>query len=131
MHGLIIHVIWIAGTRMKKSGIDGLSRGDFLEGMMAGQNPLSFVPLNKDANEQMLGHVETWIRHWWVDEAGKVWNGLELQKLSPEDWFSLHTIQKARLWLPPPAAMETVVELFNEDRLAYPCFPMFSLFPAL
>lgn len=32
--GMIIHVIHIAGTRMKASGIDGLSCGDFLEGMV-------------------------------------------------------------------------------------------------
>jgi hypothetical protein len=32
--GCIIHVIHIAGTCMKAAGIDGLSRGDLLEGMM-------------------------------------------------------------------------------------------------
>ena len=32
--GLILHVIHIAGTRIKNRGVDGLSRGDLLDGMM-------------------------------------------------------------------------------------------------
>ena len=50
--GCIIHVIHIAGTRMKESGIDGLSRGDLLEGMMAGKDPLSFLPLDEGAGQR-------------------------------------------------------------------------------
>jgi hypothetical protein len=33
-HSVILHVIHIAGTRMKAAGIDGLSWGNMLEGMM-------------------------------------------------------------------------------------------------
>ena len=43
--GCILHVIHLAGTRMKRAGIDGLSRGDILEVMMTGKNPLDFIPL--------------------------------------------------------------------------------------
>ena len=45
-----LHVIHMAGTRMKSWGIDGLSRGDLMEGMMAGKDPLSFIPLAEGAN---------------------------------------------------------------------------------
>ena len=43
--GFILHIIHMAGTRMKILGIDGLSRVDILEGMITGQNPLDFIPL--------------------------------------------------------------------------------------
>jgi hypothetical protein len=39
--GCILHVIHIAGTRMKASGVDGLSRGDMLERMLkVGADPM-------------------------------------------------------------------------------------------
>ena len=44
--GVILHVIHVAGTRMKESGIDGLSRGDMLDGMLKGEEPLKFLPIN-------------------------------------------------------------------------------------
>jgi hypothetical protein len=47
----IIHVIHIAGTRMKEAGIDGLSQGDFFKGMVTqASNPLSFVPFHLGAD---------------------------------------------------------------------------------
>jgi hypothetical protein len=125
----LIHVIHIAGTRMKFSGVDGLSRGDFLEGIMSGSNPWDFIPLDTNANERTEGRVETWIRSWWYDERGTPWTQvgndprhkpLELVALSPTDWFTLRDIKDHRLWMPPPSAMETVVEVFNEDRIVNP-----------
>ena len=130
-YGLILHVIWIAGTRMKKAGIDGLSRGDLLEGMMAGADPLSFVPLNEDASERSHGRVEEWVNSWWTGEDGESWCGRPLKLLRPEDWFTLYLEESPRLWLPPPAAMETVVELFNEDRLVHPHIPHVFAIPSL
>ena len=56
-YGCIIHVILIAGTRMKMAGIDGLSRGDLLEGMMAGKYPLRYVPLDEGAGHRSGGRV--------------------------------------------------------------------------
>ena len=43
----ILHVIPVEGTRMKIVFIDGLYREDILEGMIIGQNPLDFIPLNR------------------------------------------------------------------------------------
>ncbi len=53
--GFVLHVVHISGKRMKASGVDGLSRGDLTEGMMAGRNPLSFVPFNRGADERSGG----------------------------------------------------------------------------
>ena len=52
---LILHVIHVVGAQMKAWRVDGLPGGDLLEGMMAGEDPLSFVPL---AREQMKGPIE-------------------------------------------------------------------------
>ena len=40
--GLILHVIYIAGTQMIEAGIDGLSKGKNVGGMMRGMNPIYF-----------------------------------------------------------------------------------------
>ena len=129
--GCILHVIHVAGTRMKRSGIDGLSRGDFFEGIMAGHDPLQYIPLNEGANEQVDGRVEEWVNSWWSLENGEPWFGDKLRLLSPEDWFLLHTFSTPRLWMPPPAAMEVVMEMFNEDRLAHPRIPHVFCLPRL
>ena len=48
-HDIILHVIHIAGTRMIQTGIDGLSRGNTLEGIMGGKSFLEFIPLHLTA----------------------------------------------------------------------------------
>ena len=132
--GCIIHVVHIAGTRMKEAGIDGLSRQDFVEGIMGGANPWSYIPLNEDADSRSEGRVLKWVNSWWHDEAGEAWcaprekrgkgntrgESEGLARLEPEDWFRLHEVKGHRLWIPPPAAMETVMELFAEDHLVNP-----------
>ena len=55
---------------MKSWGIDGLSRGDLMEGMMAGKDPLSFVPLAAGANDRSSGNVKLWIYEWWGNWYG-------------------------------------------------------------
>jgi hypothetical protein len=42
--GFILHVLHISGKRMKATGVNGLSRGDHTEGMLAGEDPMSFLP---------------------------------------------------------------------------------------
>eukprot|EP00984_Skeletonema_dohrnii_P024304 scaffold13420_cov135-Skeletonema_dohrnii-CCMP3373.AAC.1 len=85
--------------------------------------------------------VEEWVRSWWSDKSGVPWckvgddeatyeSGL-LKTLTPKDWFSLYEIKSHRLWIPPPAAMETVVELFNEDRLVNPHLAHVFVIPRL
>jgi hypothetical protein len=52
---LFIVVVWVAGTRMIAQGSDGLSRGDFFNGVLAGKDFLSFIPLDKGALELSEG----------------------------------------------------------------------------
>ena len=101
--GCILHVIHVAGTRMKEAGIDGLSRGDLLEGMMKqGSDPMRFVPLSEGAGTRAGRGVEAWVRSCWTLDDGTPWFGAELKLLSPKDWFLLYRIGEPRLWLPPP-----------------------------
>ncbi len=44
-HGMAIHVIHVSGKRMIAQGTDGCSRGSLMEGVMAGQDMLSFIDL--------------------------------------------------------------------------------------
>jgi len=98
---LKLHVIHVAGTRMISSGIDGLSRGDIGEGIMGGEEILSFVPLSQSAihrSEKLF----SWIQSWF---------GSKLQLLSPNGWFDDgHGGEGPYLWAPPPAAAEDAVE---------------------
>ena len=89
--GCILHVMSLAGTRMKQASIERLSRGDLLEGMMTGQNSLDFIPLNESADERSGGRVVSWITSWCKDRTGATWGGSALKKLATEDWFQLHT----------------------------------------
>jgi hypothetical protein len=40
---------------MKAPGVDGLSRSDLMEGMMGGQDPLSFILFNLGVDERSNG----------------------------------------------------------------------------
>ena len=130
--GCLLHVIHVAGTRMKEAGIDGLSRGDLLEGMMRrGEDPMRFLPISQSAQERSGGSVLRWIRTWWRSKGGEPWSGSDLEELAPEGWFSLYSSEAPRFWSPPPSAMETVMELFNEDRLMNPHLPHIFAVPRL
>eukprot|EP00956_Cyclotella_meneghiniana_P043382 scaffold267197_cov149-Cyclotella_meneghiniana.AAC.1 len=130
--GAIMHVIHIAGTRMKWAGIDGLSRGDMLEGMMHAQaHPLNFLPLCQSAADRSGQALLNWIDSWWKDGDGNTWGGKKLRHLTPKDWFSLKDVDAPRLWIPPPSAMPTVIEMFNDDRLERPQYPHVFVVPRL
>lgn len=77
--GMKLHVIHVAGTRMIHQGTDGVSRGNFLEGVMAGSNMLHFIPLNKNAFERS-DTLKDWIKTWGPPN-------LKLNFLHPQDWF--------------------------------------------
>ena len=55
--GFVLRLIHISRKRMKASGVDGLLRGDLTEGMMAGKDPLSFIPFNQGADDRSGGKV--------------------------------------------------------------------------
>ena len=52
---LTVHVIYVTSTQMKKLGIDGLSRGEFLIVVMAGKYPFGMLPLDMGALERSEG----------------------------------------------------------------------------
>lgn len=62
---------------MMAQGTDGISRGDMLEGVMAGIPMLDFIPLNKEACERSFT-LEGWIKSWF---------GKDSTILGPMDWF--------------------------------------------
>ena len=63
---LILHVVHMYGTRMIKSGIYGLCRGNNLGGMMRGPEPLKVSPLGKGATER-FDTLEPWLLSWQGD----------------------------------------------------------------
>eukprot|EP00956_Cyclotella_meneghiniana_P033568 scaffold97112_cov54-Cyclotella_meneghiniana.AAC.1 len=130
--GCVLHVTHVAGTRMKEAGIDGLSRGDLLEGMLSGgDGPWRFLPLSEGADTRSGGSVVSWVRSWWGTDSATSWCKAPLKVLTPTDWFSLKDVVGPRLWVPPPAAMHTALEMFNEDRIARPHLPHVFVVPRL
>ena len=105
---------------MKASGVDGLSRGDLTEGMMGGQDPLSFIPFHLGADEQSNGFIDSWVQSWWRTKRGADFGGLPLTQVTKDNMFDLRDLKAARLWMLPPSAMEVALELLCEDRLAHP-----------
>ena len=112
--GLTIHVIWIAGTRMKEIGVDGLSRGDMLDGIMAGMDPLNLVPVAQGAGQRSCGAVTKWIRSWWKHAPDGhcvlPWGKTPLVGVTKDNMFELKDVVGSRLWMLPPTAMETALE---------------------
>ena len=134
--GFILHLLHISGKRMKATGVDGLSRGDHTEGMMAGDDPMSFLPFHQGANTRSQGRVGKWVRSWWRtsdQEPGlgqdRNWGGLPLVEVTQDNMFELKDMKAARLWMLPPAAMEVAIELLWEDKLAHPQWPHVFVVP--
>jgi hypothetical protein len=107
----------VAGTRMIAQGTDGVSRGLLTEGVNAGLDMLSFVPLHLSAIERNPS------LHRWVCS----WLGNDAELLEPEQWFSrghshdggsydengfwrLKIRPGKFIWAPPPAAADVAVE---------------------
>jgi hypothetical protein len=63
-YGFVLHMVHIAGTCMIEQGTDSLSRGSFLEGVLAGKDMLSYVDLSHSAVERypkVLDYVQSWL----------------------------------------------------------------------
>ena len=119
-YGVLLHVIHVSGKRMIAQGTDGCSRGSLMEGVMAGEDMLSFVDLARSAHERCPALVD-WIKEWTgVDD---------LEPLTPEGWFEEgHGIiggetdkngvwipshgpkGKTFLWSPQPAVADAMLE---------------------
>ena len=120
--GFFLHVVHVAGTRMIAQGTDGLSRGSFLEGMVAGSSMLSFIDLALPATRRSPKIVE-FVKSWVP------WTCGQLKVLAPEEWFveghgiiggekdahgiwiPTHAINgRAYLWSPAPVIAEVALE---------------------
>ena len=134
--GFILHLLHISGKRVKVTGVDGLSRGDHTKGMMAGEDPMSFLPFHLGADIRSQGRVGKWVRSWWrtSDQApgpgrDRNWGGLPLVEVGQDNMFELRDVKAARLRMLPPAAMEVAIELLWEDKLAHPQWPHVFVVP--
>ncbi len=104
MHGeVMIHFVHIAGTRMIEQGTDGLSRGNTSEGVMQGQNFLSFIPLNLNVLERQAQPLKGWVDSWFGSFEPCKW-------LSPEDWYHEGHFANRCVWTPAPAAGGAALE---------------------
>ena len=114
---LIIHFVWISGERMIDQGTDGLSRGDFTSGIMAGEKFLKYLPLHKSAIERD-SNLEKKIKGWCVNTEGR--SRWELTE--PKDWF--HKVFQdpvgSWIWCPPPAIAKVAVEQMCEVKHLFP-----------
>ena len=45
---------------------------------------------------------------------------MTLTEVTKDNMFDLHKVEGPKLWMPPPAVMETIMEVFNKDRMAHP-----------
>jgi hypothetical protein len=120
--GLFIHMLWIAGTRMIEQGTDGLSRGDFSSGVMAGKNFLALLPLNKGALDLSRG-ISTWIHEFLPGQ-------LKWEVLTPQDWFTKGHQNGHFIWAPPPAIADVALEQMCESFLIRPWNAHIFLCPA-
>ncbi|KAL7576958.1 hypothetical protein ACA910_006714 [Epithemia clementina (nom. ined.)] len=109
---LFLNVIWVAGTRMIEQGMDGLSRGDLMNGVLTGCNMLQYVPLNKSCEEQQPGLVNQ-----FLVVTHKHYNFIPL---IPTDWFEKALTQGDFVWTPPPAAADAVVEKLCKSKHIQP-----------
>ena len=129
--GFILHILHISGKRMKATGVNGLSRGDLTQGVLAGVDPFSFLPFNQGVDKRSKGAVGLWVRSWWRTKNGGDWGGIPLGEVTGETMFELQDLKAARLWLLAPAVMETALDLFCDNRLAHPHWPHVFVTPRL
>jgi hypothetical protein len=75
--GAHFHVVHCLGERMKAKWANRASRGPLKEGVTAGMDMLSFIPLNETCFDR-----EPKLKDWF-----KSWAGAEAEFLEPSDWF--------------------------------------------
>ena len=99
---MIIHLIHILGKRIIASGIDRLSRGVCNEGVMRVIPMLKFLHLHLSADERS-SEVIPWIRSLWNSDVN-------LSHHCANNWYSKVFSKGNFIWIPRPAARDTVLE---------------------
>lgn len=121
--GFTLFVVHVAGTRMIAQGTDGLSRGVFLEGVMAGRDMLAFVPLAEGATmrqPKLIEYVQEWVGaalhtkanilkvEEWFQEGHGISGG---EKGAHGVWIPRHAPNgRVYLWTPPPVIADVALE---------------------
>jgi hypothetical protein len=100
----ILHVIWIAGTRMIQQGTDCLPRGEESGLATCGLYLGGEVPLHMSARERSPG-LEEWILGWCN-------TGRKMEELDPRDWFTTARNPGGYGWFPAPAAADAAIGQF-------------------
>ena len=122
---LKLHVIHVAGKRMIKQGTDGLSRGNFLEGVMSGSSMLEFVPISLTAINRSRSLLP-WIREW--TGSNKLTPLKEVEWLTKGQCLSHDIIRNSDgvefpreaeddvlLWTPPPCIADIGLEYLRKS----------------
>ena len=126
--GCITQVIHVAGTRMISQGTDGLSRGNLLEGVLKGEDMLTFIPLHLSALDRQPS-LRAWVTSWAVAKGDEQ----KIRFLTPEEWTTeghdivgyeknldgyTVPVYKAGVfvWSPPPAAARWACEELRQAR---------------
>jgi hypothetical protein len=124
MHrGLFVHVIHVAGIRMKGQGTDGLSRGSVYDGIMKGDDMMKYVPLHLSALDREH-RLKNWVLDWMGDFGKVNW-------LSPFDWYWKGHKENRCVWTPPPAAADAALEQLAQAKHKRPCSEHVVLIPRL
>jgi hypothetical protein len=125
LHGsIMIHFVHVAGKRMMAQGTDGLSRGVMNEGILAGKDFLSFVPLHLSAIERQRHPLMGWVESWFGALGDFTW-------LSPKDWYLKGHSEKRCVWTPPPAAADAALEQLAKSIHKRPLHMHLVLIPRL
>jgi hypothetical protein len=142
-----LHVVHVAGTRMIAQGTDGLSRGSLLEGVVKGEDMLSFVDLSRLAIERhpgLLEFVYSWVEpvlgesrvlstKEWFQEGHGIIGGM---RDSSGIWTPQHAADgKAYIWAPPPiidnVALEECAKAIHKRTDSYHIFLIPQLYSPL
>jgi hypothetical protein len=108
-HCFELFVYHIAGTRMIECGIDGLSRGDKLEGIASGTPMITYIPIHLSPIERSP-LLKEWLKNmvWDSERLGP------LIFLTPEDWYKDMSKEGNFVWDVPPAAGEFAMQQLGE-----------------
>jgi hypothetical protein len=116
----ILHVVWIAGTRMIQQGTYGLSRGEENGIATCGMSLGGMFPLHLSAVARSA-MLEDWI-HGWAD------TGRKLEVLEPRGCFTSAPQRGSFGWFPAPAEADSAIDQFcNALHKRASCFHVFAV----
>ncbi|KAL7560166.1 hypothetical protein ACA910_016595 [Epithemia clementina (nom. ined.)] len=105
---VFMHVIWVAGTRMIDQGTDGLSRGDLMNGVLAGRDMLDFVPLHGSVYDRWPDLIT-----FLMEPMRGLFDPIHLD---PDGWYDRAFEPSNYVWTPPPAAALKALEQMCESK---------------